>query len=354
MRSTRFTLLILAISASGSFAQEPASRTDGAFAANARIGRGINLGNALDAPSEGEWGITLEADYFERIKEAGFQSVRIPIRWATHTGPAPEFTIDPTFFARVDWAVDQALSRGLVAIINAHHDNDLYADPARHEARLLATWNQIASRYKDRSDRLDFELLNEPHDALTEDAWQVMFPKLLAIVRESNPDRPVIIGPGHWNNVDNLKTLKLPEADRMLIATFHYYSPFHFTHQSTEWTPGSDAWKGETWNGTDAQKEALRRDFEKAATWSTENRRPLYLGEFGAYQAAPMESRATWTAAVAREAERLGFSWAYWEFASGFGAYDKDQGLWRAPLKEALIPPGPGKTAPDLDRPRSR
>ncbi len=348
MKPIRWTLpllLLLAIVPGTSTAQETSPRTDEAFQANKKLGRGINLGNALDAPSEGEWGLTLKAEYFEKIKEAGFQSVRIPIRWATHTGPAPEFAINPAFFDRVDWAIDQALSRGLVAIINAHHDDALYKEPAKHEARLQATWRQIATRYKDRPDRLFFELLNEPNGALSDETWQAMFPKLLTIVRESNPKRPVIVGPGHWNNVDNLKSLQLPEGDRMLIATFHYYSPFHFTHQGAEWAQGSQAWKGQTWTGTSAQKEALKRDFEKASKWSIANNRPVFLGEFGAYSAADMTSRAIWTASVAREAEQLGFSWAYWEFASGFGAYDKDAGQWRTPLKDALVPPRGSKEA---------
>jgi endoglucanase len=331
-------LLLLAI------LPQPTLADDDIFTINKKIGRGMNLGNALDAPSEGSWGLTLKEEYFDQIKQAGFNSVRIPIRWSTHTGPGPNFAIDPVFFRRIDWAVDQALSRGLVAVINTHHDDELYKDPDKNQARLEAIWRQIAPRYQGRSDQLVFELLNEPNGALTDEKWQALFPKLLAIVRESNPNRAVIIGPGHWNNVDALKTLKLPENDHRLIATFHYYSPFHFTHQGAEWAEGSMAWKGETWTGTPSQVEALTKDFDKAAKWGKANNRPIYVGEFGAYSAADMNSRATWTAAVAREAERLGFSWAYWEFASGFGAFDKEANRWRTPLKDALVPPDPNKS----------
>ena len=346
MNMTRWFLLLLAIAPGAALADEPTSATDEASRAGKKLGRGMNLGNALDAPSEGEWGLTLEAGFFEEIKGAGFQSVRVPIRWATHLGPGPEFAIDKAYFDRVDWAIDQALSRGLVAVINSHHDDELYKDPDKHQGRLEAIWRQIASRYKDRPEGLYFELLNEPNGALTDDRWHLMFPRLLAIVRESNPRRAVIIGPGHWNNVDNLGSLRLPEGDRMLIATFHYYNPYHFTHQGAEWAEGSAAWKGQTWTGTPAQVEALRRDFDKAAKWSASNHRPIFLGEFGAYSAADMDSRAAWTSGVAREAERLGFSWAYWEFASGFGAFDKEASRWRAPLKDALVPPDPKPPTP--------
>ena len=51
---------------------------------NAPFARGVNLGNALEAPTEGEWGVVLQADYFDHIAEAGFDTVRIPIRWSTH------------------------------------------------------------------------------------------------------------------------------------------------------------------------------------------------------------------------------------------------------------------------------
>ena len=339
MLKCRFIVLALALMPSAAFADDPATRDDDAFAANRRLGRGINLGNALEAPNEGDWGLTLQADYFERIKEAGFQSVRIPVRWATHVGPSPDFTVAPSYFDRVDWAIDQALSRGLAVILNAHHDDELYKDPDKHELRLRAIWKQIAERYRGRPKTLAFELLNEPNGGLTDERWQSMIPKLLEVVRESNPKRIVIVGPGHWNNVDNLAGLALPEVDRRLIVTFHYYSPFQFTHQGAEWVEKSGAWKGRTWTGSAFEVDALRKDFAKASKWGIDNRRPVNLGEFGAYSAADMTSRAAWTGAVAREAERLGFSWDYWEFASGFGAYDKESGQWREPLKNALIPP---------------
>ena len=79
------------------------------------------------------------------------------------------------------------------------------------------------------------------------------------------------------------------------------------------------------------------KDFEEAAAWSKKNRRPLFLGEFGAYSAADMNSRARWTRAVRQEAERRGFSWCYWEFGSGFGLYDPRAKTWRQPLLRALL-----------------
>jgi endoglucanase len=163
-----------------------------------------------------------------------------------------------------------------------------------------------------------------------------MLPKILAEIRQTNPRRIVIVGPGHWNNLEHLDKLRLPAKDRRLIVTFHYYSPFKFTHQGADWVPDSKKWLGTTWRGK-KKEEALRKDFAKAAAWAKKNQRPLYLGEFGTYSAADMASRARWTRAVAREAEKHGMSWCYWEFGAGFGAYDRDTGTWRQPLLRALL-----------------
>jgi endoglucanase len=308
------------------------------FDQNKRLGRGVNLGNALEAPREGEWGVTLQEGYFQLIKEAGFNSVRIPIRWNAHAAATPPYTIDPAFFERIDWAVNQATSRGLVAIINIHHYLEMFEDPAAHRERFLAIWNQIATHYKDYPDSLFFEPLNEPNGALNYYEWNQIARDTLAIIRQNNPTRPVVIGPADWNSISMLKELKLPEEDRNIIVTFHYYQPFQFTHQGADWAAGSEAWLGTTWKGTSAEKGNITWDFDIVANWSKENNRPIYLGEFGAYSEADMDSRALWTNFIARQAEARGFSWAYWEFCSGFGVYDPVLKMWNEPLLTALIP----------------
>src|SRR5207237_6594536 len=129
-------------------------------AANAKLGRGINLGNALEAPQEGEWGVRLKAEYFAAIKKAGFATVRLPVKWSAHAKSDAPYTIDPEFAERVDWAVDQALANGLNIIVNVHHYDEMNTKPDEHLPRLIALWRQIAARYKDRSAGVYFELLN--------------------------------------------------------------------------------------------------------------------------------------------------------------------------------------------------
>jgi endoglucanase len=238
----------------------------------------------------------------------------------------------------VDHVLDEAAKHKLIAIINVHHYDELYLDPDKHLPRLNAIWKQIAEHYRDRPASVIFELLNEPNAKLDEARWNTAVAELLPIVRASNPTRGVIVGPARWNNVNALERLELPDNDRWLIATFHYYEPFHFTHQGASWAKGSEAWRGRKWIGSPDELKRLRDDFDKAAAWGKKHNQPIFLGEFGAYSAAEMESRARWTTAVAREATDRGFSFVYWEFGSGFGAYDVRSKEWRKPLLQGLLP----------------
>ncbi len=308
-----------------------------AFAANARLGVGVNLGNALEAPREGEWGVVLREDYFRLIREAGFDSVRLPVRWSAHALARPPYTVDPEFFKRVDWALEQARQNKLTVVLNMHHYNELVENPAAHRERFLAIWDQVARHYARASDSVCLEILNEPTARLSGGVWNSLLSEALAVVRKSNPRRMIVVGPAAWNGIGALPALKLPEADRRLIVTVHCYSPFRFTHQGAEWVGGSAPWLGTRWLGTEGEKAELRGELGRAAAWGKANQRPLYLGEFGAYGKADMESRARWTRFMREEAVARGMSVGYWEFCSGFGVYDPAAKAWRRPLLDALL-----------------
>jgi endoglucanase len=303
------------------------------------LGRGINLGNALEAPREGAWGVTLNENYFTLVEQAGFSTVRVPIRWSAHALNEAPYTIDPAFLARVDWAVAQAEAHHLRAILNMHNYDDLLKDPAVHEPRFLALWKQIAEHFQAEPASILFEIYNEPHDKLDASGWNELIVKTLAVIRPSNPTRLVIVGPLQWNGIPALPGLVLPESDPYLVATVHFYDPMKFTHQGAEWIPNSTPWLGTTWPGTAEERAAIGHSMDLAATWGRVHHRAMFLGEFGAYSKGDMDSRVRWTQCVARAAEARGMGWAYWEFCSSFGAYDPVKQEWRMPLLQALIPP---------------
>lgn len=214
------------------------------------ITRGVNFGNMLEAPSEGDWGLTVRDAFFERVAKAGMDHVRLPVSWDGHQQQSAPYTIDARFMDRVNECVDQALAHGLKVIVNVHHDDALNKDPRGEEARALATWEQIATRMRGRPDGVYFEVLNEPHGAFNEhpELWDQYLAKALAVIRRTNPTRWVFAGPVRWNSVGALAGFT-PPRDPKLVVTVHYYEPFAFTHQGAEWIkptpPVGQAWSAE-------------------------------------------------------------------------------------------------------------
>ena len=125
----------------------------------------------LEPERESGWGgKRLEAADFVRIRAAGFDTVRIPVRWSNKTGQQPDYAIDPEWLARVTEVVDQALAADLNVILNDHNFEALHEQPQANRDKLAAIWRQVAAHFADRPvGRLGFEIENEPHHALTND-----------------------------------------------------------------------------------------------------------------------------------------------------------------------------------------
>jgi aryl-phospho-beta-D-glucosidase BglC (GH1 family) len=309
-------------------------------------GRGVNLGNMLEAPSEGAWSVRLVPGDLALIASKGFQNVRIPIRWdGTGAGGASfprvartePYTVDPRFFARVDSAIEWARRNRLVVVINDHHDDSLFQGYEKWKPRFLAMWRQIAERYRGLpTDSVAFEILNEPNGQVTVEAWNELLDTTLKVIRESNPTRPVVVGTANWGGLSGLSGLRLPANDSNLVLTLHYYEPFAFTHQGADWVTPVPA-VGVPWEGTRYEKLSIRQAMDAIAEYAKPRNLPVFIGEFGAYSAADMVSRARWTRYCARLFESYGFSWAYWEFKAGFGIYDENEKAWQDSLVDALV-----------------
>ena len=306
-----------------------------AFLQNKKLGRGVNI-IGYDPLWRSRSEARMQDEHFKLIKEAGFNNVRInmhPFRQMEANNTLPQ-----TWFEILDWAVEQALSNELMVILDLHEYGAMGRDPVGNKERFTAFWKQLADRYKDYPNDVIFEILNEPSRKLTPELWNQYLIEALTIIRETNPARTVIIGPASYNNINYLEELELPEDDHNIIVTVHYYSPMEFTHQGASWSSHKDK-VGVEWNATPEEKQAIIQDFEKAQTWAQQHNRPLFLGEFGAYDKGDMPSRVRYTGFVARQAEKLGWSWAYWQFDSDFIVYDIPNKKWVEPIRDALIPP---------------
>ena len=316
-----------------------AQRETKAWEMKERLGRGINMGNMFEAPTETEWGNPWKPEYFRIIADLGFTHARLPVRWETavRSSATPPYTISATFLNRIKQVVDSALANNLHIVFNMHHHEALFTNPTGQKDRFMAQWTQISEFFKDYPDSLLFEPLNEPNGNLTPELWNAWVPEVLSIIRETNPDRTVLIGTPEWGGLGGLPKLEIPDDDN-IILTIHYYNPFNFTHQGAEWSgEQSQAWLGTKWLDTEVDREVIHNEFQLAKNISETHNIPIHVGEFGAYSKADMESRARWTTYLSRWFEEQGFSWAYWEFSAGFGIYNPSTKKLVDPLVNALL-----------------
>lgn len=331
--------------------------------------RGMNAGDALEAPTEGAWGVVLEPSFFDAVKAAGFDHVRIPVRFSGHAAASAPYTIDETFFRRVDWAIDQVVSRGMSAVVDLHHYEELMEAPDAHAARFVGLWTQIAARYASRPPSVMYELLNEPSHNLTPERWNALLTQALRALRAVDPARTVIVDSTSWAAARDLASLWVPVGDPHLVASFHMYQPILFTHQGMPWMPPEFGTTGVVFPGPPrspvepspaAQRVgwvaewfqrynalppdrnpggfgAITEQFELVRAFAERARVPIYMGEFGAADKGDMASRVIWTRAVRKEAERRGIAWAYWDDGGSFKVYDQRTRTWVTELRAALL-----------------
>jgi endoglucanase len=304
----------------------PAARR---FAAS--LARGVNFGNMLDAPTEGAWGLHVDERYIDLVGPRGggaIASVRLPVRWSNHASPDAQARIDPAFLAHVDDVVHRLLARGVPVVMDMHHYRQLDGDPldvgetavpdAVVERRFLAMWQQVAEHFRDAPPTLAFELYNEPHGRLAP-RWNDLMSRALRVVRQSNPERIVVVGPTQWNSARGLVDFAMP-PDANLMLTVHHYDPFTFTHQGAPWAkPALPVGVG----CCSPQQEAdIRGPLDTAQRFGARTGYPVWVGEFGAYEAVAEADRVRYTRFIRAEIEARGMSWAYWELAGGFGFVD--------------------------------
>ena len=300
------------------------------------IQRGINIGNALEAPIPGSWGVEIQPVLFDEIEQAGFDTVRIPVRFSAHAAETPPYLLDEQFMLLVDRIIHQALAKDLTVILDFHHYEEMMRDPVSHSQRFLAIWRQLAERYQHQPDQLYFELLNEPSGQVDAQTWNILLSDAITVIRTSNPNRLLIVGGVNHNHIQSLEALRLPEDSR-LMATFHFYEPFEFTHQGAGWVAGSAEWRGTTWSGTLEDKRSIQSQLDQAARWSEQHHVSLVLGEFGVIASADIASRRRWTAFVACETEKRNIAWIYWDLCAEFRVLDCHSLQWDDDLLSSLI-----------------
>jgi endoglucanase len=285
---------------------------------------------------------------FADVKSLGADVIRLPIRMHSMTLGSPEYTLDPLFVKFLDYAVNWAEKYELYLLIDNHSFDPANSTDPDIDKILLPVWKQVAERYKNRSDYIIYEVLNEPH-GIDDQRWGEIQGKAIEAIRSVDQKHAIIVGGVDWNSIDKLSTL--PEyRDPNLIYTFHFYDPFLFTHQGATWSgplfdllrdvpfpadknrmPKLPAKLRGTWieeslrvsYPKDAAPSKMYRTLDKAVRFANERNVPVFCGEFGVYIIhSPPEDRIKWYEFVAAALDRRNIARASWDYYGGFGVFN--------------------------------
>jgi endoglucanase len=315
-------------------AASPCAAQNKATATAQRMAEGVNI-LGYDGIWDGGVDAPFKQRYFKMIRDAGFHHVRINLSAFKYMDSRND--LDLRILARLDWVLEQAVANDLIPVIDEHDHDQCQRNPDDCGVKLRAFWKQLADHYAGRFPTAVFEILNEPGGKMTAAWWNAFIQSALQVIRANNPARTVIVAAINSEDPLEIRKLELPPQDRNIIVAVHYYKPMQFTHQGAPWSWRFALLRGIDW-GSEDDKSRVTNDLETINAWAKEQGRPIYLGEFGAYEAAAMDARVRYTSFVARTAERLGWPWAYWQFDHDFALFHTDTDRWVTPLVNGLMP----------------
>ena len=290
---------------------------------NKEVTAGWNLGNQLECPPPGwnnestnfgnpanalqaetAWGNPIVTQQtLQAVKEAGFNAVRIPVRWQCHITDATTMTIDAQWMQRVKEVVDYALDCGMKVIINTHHDKWLESRPTyiykvNNNQKFGLLWTQIATAFQDYGYEVAFAGTNEVHipniwDAPTEENLNVQnsynqtFIDAVRATGGNNLKRHLIVQTYNCNlnfGLNNggfiVPTDVEGNGNNYMSVEVHYYTPWDYCGSNRYFYWGVPYKQyGETVSSNDEQ--ALINDFQQMSdTWGQQGL-GIVIGEWG-------------------------------------------------------------------------
>ena len=311
-------------------------------AMNKKLGRGINFGNSWDAEgagsNDGGWQNSIQDDWFGIVKNAGFNSIRLPVRWEQDAN-ANGGSISSARMNAVKADVDLAIKQGLTVIIDAHHHNNLNDAAAgkggnysSEKQKFLNMWKQIASTFSSYSSNVVLEILNEPHDIDMSKVNDLMT-SAYQVIRQNAPNSTIMFESAGYSKFAQIPNLNLPN-DGNIIVSGHYYDPYTFTHQNHGYSYNANATYSATTIANDFKNYA--NAIAKAFPDKNGGCVPINMGEFGVNSRSNSgvsdSKRAQWMDAVISAAEQYGFSWHYWAFSNS-GGFEVYSGAWDSNAK---------------------
>ena len=326
--------------------EEPETMTLTAAEIVSQMRVGWNLGNTLDAlgggdvGSETAWGNPVTTkEMIDRVKEAGFNVLRVPVTWGTHVDA--DFNIDTAWLDRVQEVVDYGIDNDMFVILNTHHEEWYMPDNAHAEEdikHLEKLWTQIAERFKDYDEKLLFEGVNEPRLRNTGDEWtgnaearEVVnryaetFVRAVRATGGNNAERSLFITPYSASSMsENLRALRVPENAGNIIVSVHAYLPYNFALN----TQGTSVYEN------DGSVNYLMNDIK---TIFLDNNIPVVITEFGAMNKNNTDDRLRCVEDFLTAAKAINVPCLWWDnnYKEGegetFGLLDRNGNGWFFP-----------------------
>jgi endoglucanase len=274
----------------------------------AKMHLGINFGNTMVTPVEGEWNSKITESYVKFVKQIGFNAVRLPTGWVWgHLSDPEKMKIDPVWLNRVKEVVGWCVANDMYVILNAHADhgwlenNVTAAMKDSVNAKQKALWEQIATAMRDFDEHLIFAGTNEPAVDNAEqmailDSYHQTFVDAVRSTGGRNSYRvlvvqgPITNGELTYNLMNTLPVDPVP--DRMMVE-IHNYTPATFTLLTDEdvswgnmayyWGAGNHSTIEPERNATSGEEEHVD-EFQKMKEKFVDKGIPVVLGEYASWR----------------------------------------------------------------------
>lgn len=282
---------------------------------------------------------------FENVKKLGCDIVRLPIQFERFCSEEDGYKVPQVLLNILDRVAAWSKELELYVIFDFHNKTNVDSHTENDVDKILTPiWTQVAERYKDASDYIVYELMNEPH-GIEIPVWNDIIAKLFKHVRSIDKNHYIIVGGADWNSFTGMKALPDFEDDKV-IYTFHFYDPHTFTHQGASWChmervigipfpydetkmptmPENPTAEEEYKFKTYPEQGTLDKVvgcFDRYVDFSIERNAPVFCGEFGCF--APFiehEMRANWYRIVAGLLKERDIARTSWDYYGSFGIFN--------------------------------